>query len=338
MGDVMPKVSVIVPVYNVEKYLESCIDCILNQTFSDFDLILVDDGSTDASSDICDEYEKKDNRIHVIHQQNGGSSNARNTGLVYALHHSTSEWITWVDSDDLINNRYIEYLLNACIIMKKEISVCGFSLNFDEVTSAKTSPEYQVGYTEFCWCDDTVETPVLWGKIYKKSLWENIRFPDGKTYDDAYTTYRVLFQVKQIVFFNSKLYFYRQADNSLMHSKWNIRRLDSIEAIEQQLLFFNENGFREAWKYTCKLYLDHLIYNLQFMKESSELHSLFLIYRRIYREFLLENGNKCGLSLKEAPGYYSITWPIFSVYIVLQRNGFTGLWQRFIKRVLGGMK
>ena len=106
----MPKISVIVPVYKVEKYLRRCIDSILNQTFNDFDLILVDDGSPDSCGDICEKYEKTDNRITVIHRENGGLSAARNSGIKWALKNSDSEWITFVDSDDWLHPDYLKIL------------------------------------------------------------------------------------------------------------------------------------------------------------------------------------------------------------------------------------
>ena len=115
----MPVISVIVPVYNVEKYLHRCVDSILAQTFTDFELILVDDGSPDNCGKICDEYAEKDSRIHVIHKVNGGLSDARNAGLDWAFANSNSEWVTFIDSDDWVDKYYLEYLYNSIYRIKK---------------------------------------------------------------------------------------------------------------------------------------------------------------------------------------------------------------------------
>ena len=122
-------ISVIVPVYKVEKYIHRCVDSILAQTFTDFELILVDDGSPDNCGMICDEYALKDNRIHVIHKENGGLSDARNAGIDWAFEHSNSEWITFIDSDDWIHSRYLEKLYQTVNQFDCQISVCGYQKN-----------------------------------------------------------------------------------------------------------------------------------------------------------------------------------------------------------------
>ena len=124
-------ISVIVPVYKVEKYIHRCIDSILAQTFSDFELILVDDGSPDNCGRICDEYALKDNRIHVIHKENGGLSDARNAGIDWAFEHSDSEWITFIDSDDWVHKKYLESLINGAINTNSDVVIGGYQLSSD---------------------------------------------------------------------------------------------------------------------------------------------------------------------------------------------------------------
>ena len=122
----MPEISVIVPVYKVEKYIHRCIDSILNQTFRDFELIMVDDGSPDNCGAICDEYAAKDNRVVVIHQENGGLSAARNAGIDWAFTNSNSEWLNFIDSDDWVHPEYLQKLYDAAKCNNVSVSVCGF--------------------------------------------------------------------------------------------------------------------------------------------------------------------------------------------------------------------
>ena len=119
-------ISVIVPVYKVEKYIHRCVDSILTQTFTDFELILVDDGSPDNCGIICDEYALKDNRIHVIHKENGGLSDARNAGIDWAFENSNSEWLTFIDSDDWVHPKYFEAMVRAAQIYRTEIAICNY--------------------------------------------------------------------------------------------------------------------------------------------------------------------------------------------------------------------
>ena len=131
----MPVISVIVPVYNVEKYLHRCVDSILAQTFTDFELILVDDGSPDNCGKICDEYAEKDSRIHVIHKVNGGLSDARNAGIDWAFANSNSEWVTFIDSDDWVDKYYLEYLYNSILTHKTKLAVCNYEKTYGEELS-----------------------------------------------------------------------------------------------------------------------------------------------------------------------------------------------------------
>ena len=160
----MPLISVIVPVYKVEPYLSRCIDSILAQTFTDFELILINDGSPDNCGKICDEYAQKDNRIHVIHKENGGLSSARNAGIDWAFANSNSQWLTFIDSDDWIHHEYLELLLSGATSTNTDICVCEYTetsefSDFEKLSTANTqkiSPEdlfvnYHVTAT-VAWC------------------------------------------------------------------------------------------------------------------------------------------------------------------------------------------
>ena len=196
-------ISVIVPVYKVEKYIHRCVDSILAQTFTDFELILVDDGSPDNCGKICDEYAEKDNRIHVIHKENGGLSDARNAGIDWAFANSDSEWITFIDSDDWIHPKYLEALYNAVKETGCEISICGYEeTTGDSPKVDDINLQAVIVSTEDFFCEHNVNAVVAWGKLYKKELFREIRYPVGKLHEDEFTTYKLLFQYENCAFVN----------------------------------------------------------------------------------------------------------------------------------------
>lgn len=255
----MPKISVIVPVYNVEKYLNRCIDSILAQTFTDFELILVDDGSPDNCGKICDEYAEKDERIHVIHKENGGLSDARNVGIDWAFAKSNSEWITFIDSDDWIHPRYLETLYDAVKSTGCEISICAY----EETTGGnpevdESQLEAEIVNTEDFFCEHNVNAVIAVCKLYKKEDFKDIRYPVGKLHEDEYTTYKILFKYEKIAFANQPLYYYYTNSESIMRSEWTPKRMDSIEAIENQANFFSLNNYQKAFEYSIKYLLNNL--------------------------------------------------------------------------------
>ena len=246
----MPKISVIVPVYKVEKYLNRCIDSILNQTFIDFELILVDDGSPDNCGKICDEYAEKDSRIVVIHKENGGLSDARNAGLDWIFANSDSEWITFIDSDDYIHLQYLELLLNAAIKNKVLISSCGIERCCGDLNNSYLISEYNtdIGHADSLlhkrYKFDEFNKESACVRLYNKTLWSNIRFPVGRYHEDAFTIYRLLYKCKKIVVILLPLYYYFQNDNSIMHSELTPKRLkDLCDAKYSQIKFFYDNGY-----------------------------------------------------------------------------------------------
>lgn len=185
------KVSVVVPIYNVENYLEECIESILNQTYSNIEVILIDDGSTDGSGALCDEYKKKDKRIYVLHKKNGGLSDARNMGIDNAK----GEYITFVDSDDIIARDMIEYLLCLLNTYKADMAVCQCDYvdeNSKLIKNISNVKKTCVSGIEECLKTLLVDSglnTVAWGKIYKTDYFKNVRYPIGKYHEDIYTTW-----------------------------------------------------------------------------------------------------------------------------------------------------
>jgi glycosyltransferase involved in cell wall biosynthesis len=212
------KISVIVPVYNVSRYLTKCIDSILNQTFKDFELILVDDGSTDNSGTICDDYKNKYEFIKVIHTKNCGVSNARNVGIEI----SGGDYITFIDSDDYIDTRFLEILykllmehsadivIGGCINIRDNINiVCDCIFSGNVISKSET-------YRKMFMQEDIDVSPC--GKLYKKNLFENLKYPVGERYEDIQIIDKIIEQCGIIVYTKYKGYFYLQHSGSFMYS------------------------------------------------------------------------------------------------------------------------
>lgn len=246
----LPKVSVIVPIYNVERYLQHSIDSILKQTYSNFDLILVDDGSPDRCPMICDKYAKIDNRIVVIHQVNRGLSAARNAGIEWSLANSDSEWIAFVDSDDWIHPRYLEFLYKAVKNDKTKISICNYvrkSQYLEKIHDVKFDSKIMQGM-ELLESKLNIQATVAWNKLYKKELFSDIRFPNGRLHEDEFTTYKFLYLAGEVSWLDISLYYYYQNAEGIMHSKWSERRLDVYDAYEERVDFFKVENEQNYYK------------------------------------------------------------------------------------------
>lgn len=245
----MPLISVIVPVYKVEAYLSRCIDSILAQTFTDFEIILIDDGSPDNCGKICDEYAEKNPRVHVIHQKNGGLSSARNAGINWVFANSDSQWLTFIDSDDWIHPKYLELLLNGAISTNTDICVCEYTEtdkfsdfeNFNNINIQKLTPEeFYVNYN--------ITSIIACGKLYKKTCFEIIRYPLDRINEDEFTTYKILFEKTLVSYLKEPLYFYYINPNSITRCVWSPQRLDLISALEEQIVFFKKNNYDNLLK------------------------------------------------------------------------------------------
>lgn len=255
-------VSVIVPVYNVSNYVKKCVMSIVGQTYCNLDIILIDDGSTDISGVICDELAISDDRIKVIHQNNMGLSGARNTGL----DHAYGDYIVCVDSDDMIDKKMIEKLVNAANEYGADIAACGtvYCSEKDEFLYEKKNSQLEVFrdqmQMEALIYTDKIQT-TAWGKLYKRSLFEDIRYPLGKIHEDVFTTYLLLDRSKKTVVIPEPLYMYRQVQNSIMHQKFNKKSLNGLEGTIERAAFIENNypklksGAYAVVAYTgCKLY------------------------------------------------------------------------------------
>ena len=208
----MPEISVIVPVYKVEQFLHRCVDSILRQSFYNFELILVDDGSPDNCGAICDDYALHDNRIHVIHQKNGGLSAARNSGIDYVMENSSSHWLAFVDSDDWVHPDFLKVLYSTAKQTLCKISACGFYRTEGEPFPEEQDYSVQCLSADDYYCGQIHDgvTAVAWNKLYHRSLFKKLRYPIGKLHEDEFTTYQAVYQAGKIGVTPEKLLSYYQ--------------------------------------------------------------------------------------------------------------------------------
>ena len=236
MGD---KISVIVPIYNVEQYLRKCIDSIINQTYKNLEIILVDDGSTDGSGEICNKYEQQDERIRVIHKKNGGAADARNKGLEVI----TGKFVSFVDSDDWIEYNFYENMIEQAIKYNADIVVSNYNYvsdNGDIICRYEKNDKVRYNTEEAMneMIHDGFIQAVIWNKLYLKSCIKDIRFKVGKICEDEFFTYKIIANAKEVVYNSKPLYFYRKREGSVMN-KYKLNRLDGVEALYEKLTLCN---------------------------------------------------------------------------------------------------
>lgn len=251
-----PLISIIVPVFNVEKYLEKCIESIIGQTYQNIEIILVDDGSEDTSGEICDKFAKEDRRIVVIHKKNGGLSTARNAGIDIAK----GVFISFIDSDDYVSVDFCKILLQAIINDNADMAICNF-LSVDESynliqenntnlpikNSCINADEFMKGYCgEFGWY-----YVIACNKLYKKSLFASLRYPIGKQHEDAFLIHRLAYQCNKIACVQYPLYYYVQRKGSIM-SKISVKNMDLGDALLDQYWFAKKNNHSVLKNYAVR--------------------------------------------------------------------------------------
>lgn len=313
----MPEISVIVPVYQVEKYLTRCIESILAQSYADFELILVDDGSLDSSGDICERYAVSDGRIRVIHKENGGLSSARNTGLDSAI----GKYVTFIDSDDVIHPQYLEVLHNACEQNTADISIARltrFQKNeeieeFQEITNVNTLVEDST-YALNCFFDKEKNVSNYVSaccKVFKRHLFQNIRFPEGRLFEDEFTTYKLYFAAHTVVDLEAVLYFYFINDESITRNLTLQKRFDEYDAQWERLEFLKRHGLKELYQKAVLEFLRSAQWDVIACnqgKEKAEKSNMDRFIRQ-YRKALEETRKmNCGNFITHFD-YYVIAYP-----------------------------
>jgi len=287
-------ISVIVPVFKVEKYLKKCVDSIINQTYKNLEIILVDDGSPDGSPQMCDEYMNIDSRIKVIHKKNGGLSSARNAGLRVA----NGEYIGFVDSDDYIAPNMYEKLFNCIIETHSDLVIGNYKfvdeagLPIQQQTESPIKDELLTGYEalEKLNEDGWWYFITAWNKIYRKSIFDEIKFPEGKLHEDVFVAHEIFTRCEKIVTMQEILYLYVQRQGSIMSGVKSIKHLDEAEAFSNRCFFYEKNNLNELIPGSLNiLYRSYNLYrsnvNIDNTMDKSRLKEIDKLFRKTYFKF-----------------------------------------------------
>ncbi len=270
--DVM--VSIIIPVYNVAEYLHECIQSVISQTYKNYEVILVDDGSKDLSPQICDDYSEKYDFIRVIHKQNGGLSSARNAGIAIAK----GSYLCFLDSDDCISSVFLETLIENAKASGADISICDYiewdylKVNYSELEQEMLLQENKVQdmSPQYIWEKLTLSgslareiTPVVtaWGKIIRHDLYRDITFPEGLWHEDEFIVHKLLSRAKAYVKTSARLYYYRQRNDSITgaRNKSDKRHLDLLDALEERIRYCKDNSDRITYLKMIDAYRQNII-------------------------------------------------------------------------------
>jgi len=279
------KISVIVPIYNVEKYLHKCVDSILAQTYENIEVILVNDGSPDNCGAICDEYATKDSRIRVIHKTNGGLSSARNAGVDIA----EGKYIGFIDSDDYISPYMYEKLYDAITDANADLAICGHvpvDTNGVLCGNPEEIPE-NIVYKRRQAMDELYSRRYgvyvsACKKLYKSNLFNIVRFPEGKIHEDEFTTHRFFHECEKIVVIKDVLYFYVQSEGSIMRSEITSKRLDANDAYWQSYKFLKSNGYKKSASNAFRWGLRYSIDFVFNMKGGGRAKAFFHLIRQLF--------------------------------------------------------
>lgn len=263
----MDKVSVIVPIYNVAEYLKECVDSILGQTYRHLEVLLIDDGSPDDAPRICDEYAMIDNRVKVIHKENGGLSDARNVGI----EHASGEWLLFVDGDDYIEQNMVETLVSAAKTSRASLAMCGAcAFRFSDSTRITNSTWISIesgitsGENVLRQIDSGGNLPIVyivpWNKLYSRATFDCVRYPVGRVHEDEAVIHHVLGINSRIVCVDGALYNYRQRNDSIIREKSIRKVMDKMEAYADRALFYDAHGLADCSHSVFEAFFGNLMY------------------------------------------------------------------------------
>lgn len=289
-----PLITVIVPVYNVEKYLCRCVDSILKQTYSNIEVILIDDESPDRCPEICDDYSAKDNRVKVIHQKNAGQSSARNAGLDEAK----GEFIAFVDSDDYIDQTFLEKLHKRICEDQSDLAICEYDI-VDDSGKFLQNKAYldqdciidENGFWKLESTDHYMFCAALWNKLFRSSSWKRLRLKVGKYAEDSFAMTKYIAGLRRISILKEPMYFYYQRKDSLVHC-FSLKNLDSVEARIERCRYFHKKGYNDYIKgdlYYC-VSLMNIAYETLDLKDVKVAERYNSLRKECKRTYLLSFG------------------------------------------------
>ncbi|QKT15263.1 glycosyltransferase family 2 protein [Limosilactobacillus reuteri] len=290
--NINPSISVIVPVFNVEAWIEKCIYSILSQSFEDYELVIVDDGSTDNSSKICKSLSLIDKRIKYFYKENGGLSDARNYGLKKA----TGEYIVFIDSDDYIDKNYLYLLFNSIKKNNSDVAVCGFKWVDEKgniihnVPISNIEQQYLISGKKLLY--DVFNSEgyafiVVWNKIYKKEIFNHLSFDVNRLYEDEFINYKLFWNVHKVSIVNQQLYYYVQRDGSIKNSDISIKKIKDFNDLHKERMLFYKSKDKSLYFLASKAYRNWIVST--FEKYYSNLPLEFRItmqkeYRKLKKE------------------------------------------------------
>lgn len=311
----MPEISIIVPVYKVEKYIKKCVDSILAQTFTDFELWLVDDGSPDNCGAICDEYAQKDVRVKVIHKENGGLSDARNT----ALDVMQGKYVFFVDSDDWISEDALESAYTALKRTGAKVAtgnmVCVYEDGTEKVLYAPTQEEKVLMGEEML---STLLRPNACNRLYAAELFQSLRYPVGRLYEDVFVYHKILAQINGMVLVGKNTYYYLIRTGSIMNSVYNIKFTDIVDAIYDRAKWLDSIGQTKladetrlfVYSQVAVAYAHLNKDNCEHMKRRKEIKAIYdECYEKMVRANHITRKQKVRLFvLKYFPSLHTVLW------------------------------
>ena len=307
----MSIITIIIPIFEVEPFIRRCLDSVLWQTVSAFYLLIINDGSSDKSGATCEDYAVKDSRIKLVHQTNRGLSFARNVGIDLAWLNSGDEWLSFIDGDDWIAPKMLDTLLQSNLRNHTQVAACGYKeTDRTEPIIEVTSLTSTVVKTESFFVEHNTNATVVWGKLFAKECFTDIRFPVGKIHEDDFTTYKVVFRFPHVSYTPSPLYCYFKNPNGITRSPWTPAHIASIEAIERQLSFFLNNDYAEAYRFTCRRYVNQLGYFciLTIKQYPSLYRSLYEKLQLSYRHYRMS----ANMTFDNCPYAFSAMYPFFT--------------------------
>lgn len=281
----MAQITIMMAAYNAETYLRRALDSVRQQTFSDFDVIVVDDGSRDNTLAIAREYAARDSRIHVLHQENSGVCITRNNCLDWAYANSDSQWVIFWDSDDWANPQMLQRMLDAAVDKQVKIVACGYAETTGEDPQILPQElEPVVWNTMDFYQKHYVNAIMTCCKLYHKSCYRDIRHPTDNYFDDEFVSYRMLYAQQNMAVIPAPLYSYFINDTGLTKRKWTPKLLDAWVAYEEQIRFFTEQGRPELVAFRYRGYLENALVNFRAAQAAEDTRENRQARRRIRRK------------------------------------------------------
>ncbi len=341
----MPAISVIVPVYKVEAYLGSCLDSILAQTYQDFEIILVNDGSPDNSGAICEAYAEKDSRITVVHQQNRGQAAARN----HAMKLATGKWICFVDSDDVVHPQLLELLYEAVVTSGCRISMCEM-MESDEIPESFWKPvqsQYEVLTIDEetlvkLYDEDAYPAWVSCAKLIDRKLVEGYLFREGRVYEDNEAVCHWVYGAERMAKMEHQLYFYRNNPESTTQSSFSLKKLDYLWALERILRFYSSIGCMDLAQRFFERYVDAAVNACNALRYELDRPDLIPKIHEDLRRLGRDESQSFTREQMEAllevlhPQGIRFYWPVAGGIRTLREEGIPGLMRKVLKQLKKG--